>query len=250
MFKNKLKLTKKLARLVAVSAIPLGIVVASGHASAMFKLSQFRGLSAQTASTARKPVVQQPKFKTIVQEDLVKFSETELLAAVKAGTSVDVQLSEVCEFRYFELARYLIENGFAKVNDNVYYPYRDTCLHGAISGGTHSKCCEDVDRWVEFIEYLVNDCKADLNGKHYGDRPLVFSFLPWQRRLRIRDTDQTLIEHKTKALIKVFNFLLSKGMSVKSIDGCGFSFGYLLGDSPRGKSIYHSTLLNLVAVNS
>ncbi len=242
MFKNKLKLTKKLARLVAVSAIPLGIVAANSHASAMFRM-------VSNASTTRRPVVQQPR---VVDFDLVhQFSDSELIADSEQLKRNPMKLNEVfsyaCMFGKFKFARFLLEKGWVDVNQGAF----DSKYYSALAGAIGCLVCSEnfkcsLDDNLNFIRYLIEERKATLYGTPCGKNPLIFAF-EGLATCGLRNPSEKPNTQVCEAIISVFEDLINRGMNVNDLDEHGKTLRRnLMNISLYQRSPYYELICQLV----
>ncbi len=208
MFKNKLKLTKKLAMLAISAAVPFSILAANSHASAMFR-------RVSNASTTRRPVVQQPRVVEIGRSEICNLSDEQLVQTASSSRLKFVNDGRDFGADVFDFAaahgklkfcRCLIDNGLIKVDQNIDNAYKSTPLSILIS---KLAATEHIDDVVGFIKYLVNECGARLDGLHNRNEPLIGSFL----NLALRNLTENA-DYRCDKILEILNFLISKNMNI------------------------------------
>ena len=149
---------------------------------------------------------------------------------------------DACEYHQFNLAKVLIKRG-AKLG--ITSERRISVLSNTISCGLWTRsghiCGRPDKAWVEFIKFLVNDCKVSTSGPHFYGKGLVFAFLKYI----VHDGDE-LTETETNNMLEVANFLIQKGMNVNAINDEGET---LLEECNKYRHVVGMALVDLFVQN-
>lgn len=121
-----------------------------------------------------------------------------------------------CEHHQFDLAKLLIKHGakLGILSEDSYSVLSYTISDSLVT-------CRGLDlrpdkAWVEFIKFLVNDCKVSANGPHFHGQGLIFAFLKY-----IVHEGDKLTETEINNMLEVANFLIQKGMNVNAVNNRG-----------------------------
>lgn len=121
-------------------------------------------------------------------------------------------LSEACYYQNYDLAKFLIERGSPVRITNPYITYSP--LVAVIMRLPHRDIVGEKD--VNFVKYLVNDCKASLDGAQFHGQDLCFAF------------QNCFFENATPKLAytiqDIATFLIKNGLNINAIDRNGNTF--------------------------
>lgn len=121
-----------------------------------------------------------------------------------------------CEHHQFDLAKLLIKHGakLGILSEDSYSVLSYTISDSLV---TYRGLDLRPDKaWVEFIKFLVNDCKVSANGPHFHGQGLIFAFLKY-----IVHEGDKLTETEINNMLEVANFLIQKGMNVNAVNNRG-----------------------------
>ncbi len=255
MFKNKLKLTKKLAMLAISAAVPFSILAANSHASAMnypmlSKLLARKG-SVPTAGIARRPVVQQPRVVEIAWhkfDDFDSVSDATLIGMAKSALAqnakIKVSLTEMCRDGKFEFAKFLVENNLVDVNENLY------------SGGVYtplSIVIETMGKYYNFDQFTFIKFLVDHGAQLYGGgmSPLIWRFTWIVNRSAESNIPAIAIPEMHAKLAKILDYLVKKGMNINALNGrCQTFLSWLMYNiEPSYRSSFYATVCDSVIAN-
>lgn len=165
---------------------------------------------------------------------------------VNKSTEYDCPIHSACELHQYNLAKLLINYG-AKLGK-----FRNTMDCSTVLATTICSCINGINHlrpdkaWVDFIKFLVNECKVPVNGNQFYGDGLIHAFRPYLRFPEWYYKEMFIPnEEETNNILEVAKVLIENHMNLNAICREGTFIGYALNISRDALSDVGKALVDL-----